>query len=59
MARTKPEERPVTTSIYLEQSKLDKFAFIALELKLNSRNHLIANILTDWLDKYEKQKKEK
>lgn len=55
MAKPVPDERPVTTSIYLEQSKLDKYAYIALRQKFNSRNSLIASVLSDWLDDYEKE----
>lgn len=52
-----PEERPVATSIYLENSKLQKFSMIALEKGYRSRNALIAVILTNWLEKDQKKKR--
>ncbi len=57
MARPKPDERPVTTSIALGQSKLDGYAAAALELKFSSRNALIAKVLTDWLIRYQARRK--
>lgn len=49
-------ERPVTTSISLEPSKLDALDIKADEKGFNSRNSLIANILTEWLKKNTKEK---
>lgn len=50
-------ERPVTTSISLEPSKLDNLDTKATEKGFNSRNSLIAFILTDWLEKENKKKR--
>lgn len=59
MPRPIPEERPVTTSISLAQSKLDGYTTAAFELKYKSRNNLISKVLTDWLVQYEEQKKKR
>lgn len=48
MAKT-AKERPVSTSISLEDSKLNELSMRAFELGYRSRNQLIYVILTDWL----------
>ncbi len=51
------KERPVSTSISLEQSKLDAIKNIAIKKGHKSRNELIYKILTNWLEKENKSKK--
>ena len=51
------KERPVTTSISLEPSKLDRLMQKAFEKGYTSRNNLISFILTDWLEKDDKKKR--
>lgn len=51
------KERPVTTSISLEQSKLDEIKRRAFEKGCTSRNDLIYQILTNWLEKDSKRTK--
>ena len=48
------KERPVPTSIYLLPSKIDELKKIAFEQGYNSRNELISDILTKWLEKNKK-----
>ena len=48
-------ERAVSTSISLTPTQIDELKKIALENGYNSRNELIAKILTNWLE--EKSKK--
>lgn len=45
------KERPVTTSIGLENSKLQEIKRISIEKGYKSRNELIYEILTNWLEK--------
>jgi len=52
-----PKERPVTTSISLEQSKLDEIKRRAFARGCSSRNDLIYQILTNWLEKDSKKLK--
>lgn len=51
------KERPVCSSIYLENSKFQELSKIALERGYRSRNELIAVILTNWLEKDQRKNK--
>lgn len=50
------KERPVSTSISLEPSKLNDLKRLAFEKSYKSRNDLIASILTNWLEKENKKR---
>ena len=56
MPRKEKNERLVSTSISILPSMLDKLDLIAYEKKLPSRSSLIAQILSDWLEKQNKKR---
>lgn len=56
MPKEKPKERTVSTSISLEQTKLDWYVSLAPEYGCSSRNNLIYTVLTNWLVKQLKKR---
>lgn len=51
----KMKDRPVTTSVSILSSDLDKLEKIAINEGFRSRNQLIMNIVSSWLKNYAQQ----
>ena len=49
------KDRPVTTSVSILSSDLDKLEKIAINEGFRSRNQLIMNIVSSWLKNYAQQ----
>lgn len=59
MPRKEKGERLVSVSVSILPSLLDRLDLIAYEKRLPSRSNLIAQILTNWADDYQKKKANK